>query len=88
MGSEVIDILLQYGLLGLWTASLLWVTRKQQKERQLHEKVAQVALRHHQDKIVTALTRQEHLLRKALDRVDTGLQEFRDRETRRPSRRR
>ena len=64
----IIEGLAQYGPLGLWTASLLWMNWQQRKDAEADEQRAAEALRYHQDKIAEKLTDQEILLEKALDR--------------------
>tara|TARA_R100000908_G_C3748812_1_gene143678 strand:+ start:1002 stop:1274 length:273 start_codon:yes stop_codon:yes gene_type:complete len=69
----IIEGLAQYGPLGLWTASLLWMNWQQRKDAEADEKRAAEALRYHQDKIAEKLTDQEIMLEKALDKLDAGL---------------
>ncbi len=69
----IIEGLAQYGPLGLWTASLLWMNWQQRKDAEADEQRAAEALRYHQDKIAEKLTDQEILLEKALDKLDAGL---------------
>jgi hypothetical protein len=75
---EIIGNLAQYGPLGLWTASLLWMNWQGQKERKQNEKDAKELLHYHQEQIVTKLIEQEHLLEKALEKIDDGLQQMRE----------
>ena len=70
----LIEGLAQYGPLGLWTASLLWMNFQQRKDQKEEEKLAAERLQYHQEKIVSALMEQEQLLEKAIDKIDTGLE--------------
>ena len=79
MGPELMELLAQFGPLGLWTFSLLWMNRQQYKDRQIRERIADKALQYHQEKIVASLMRQEHVLGVALDKINDGLQEVRKR---------
>mgnify|MGYP001495928761 FL=1 len=76
------ELLAQYGPLGLWTFSLLWMNRQQYKDRQVRERIADKALQYHQERIVASLMRQEHMLTTALDKINDGLQEIRNRGSR------
>jgi hypothetical protein len=69
----LIEGLAQYGPLGLWTASLLWMNWQQRKDAEADEQRAAEALRYHQDKIAEKLKDQEILLEKALEKLDAGL---------------
>jgi len=73
----IIEGLAQYGPLGLWTASLLWMNWQQRKDTKEEEKAAKEALHYHQEQIVTRLTEQEHLLEKAIEKIDAGLGDMR-----------
>ena len=74
----IVTALAQYGPLGLWTASLLWMNWQGQKERKQNEKEAKEALLRHQEQIVTKLIEQEHMLEKAIEKIDSGLQQMRE----------
>jgi hypothetical protein len=74
----LIEGLAQYGPLGMWTASLLWMNYQQRKDQKEEEKVAAERLQYHQEKIVSALAEQEQLLEKAIDKIDTGLTVMRE----------
>jgi|TARA_R100001510_G_C7588656_1_gene159103 hypothetical protein len=74
----IIEGLAQYGPLGLWTASLLWMNWQQRKDAEADEQRAAETLRYHQDKIVEKLNDQEILLEKALDKLDAGLGAMRE----------
>ena len=74
MELEFLKILANYGPLGLWTAYLLWTTHRINKERQQDEKDAKDALQYHQKYIVIE---QEHLLERALEKLNEGLAELR-----------
>ena len=70
---SIIDGLAQYGPLGLWTASLLWMNHQQRKEAKEDEKAAKEVLAYHQENIVNALAGHTRMLDKALDKIDSGL---------------
>tara|TARA_R110002012_G_scaffold274964_1_gene461410 strand:+ start:4 stop:279 length:276 start_codon:yes stop_codon:yes gene_type:complete len=74
----LIEGLAQYGPLGMWTASLLWMNYQQRKDQKEEEKVAAERLQYYQEKIVSALADQEQLLEKAIDKIDTGLTVMRE----------
>jgi hypothetical protein len=73
MEMEFLNALAQYGPLGLWTASLLWMNYQIRKEQREAEKEAKNVLQYHQENIVSRLTEQEHLLEKAIEKIDGGL---------------
>jgi hypothetical protein len=75
---DIITILAQYGPLGLWTASLLWMNWQMQKERKQYEKEAKQTLAYHQENIVTKLIEQEHMLERAMEKIDGGLTTMRE----------
>jgi len=70
---SIIDGLAQYGPLGLWTASLLWMNHQQRKEAKEDEKAAKEVLAYHQENVVNALAGHTRMLEKALDKIDSGL---------------
>tara|TARA_B100000214_G_C23916386_1_gene603918 strand:- start:452 stop:727 length:276 start_codon:yes stop_codon:yes gene_type:complete len=70
---SIIDGLAQYGPLGLWTASLLWMNWQQRKDQKEEERIAQERLQYHQENIVEALRDQKHMLDKAIEKIDGGL---------------
>jgi len=70
----LIEGLAQYGPLGLWTASLLWMNFQQRKDQKEEERLSAERLQYHQEKIVSALMEQEQLLEKAIDKIDAGLE--------------
>ena len=74
---SIIEGLAQYGPLGLWTASLLWMNHQQRRDQDRTEKAAQEAMTHCQEKIATALLNQAHMLQQAIDKIDGGLGEMR-----------
>jgi len=74
---SIIEGLAQYGPLGLWTASLLWMNDQQKKDQDRAEKAAQDAMTHCQEKIATALLTQSHMLQQAIDKIDGGLSDMR-----------
>jgi len=73
MEATIIEGLAQYGPLGLWTASLLWMNYLQRKDQKEDEKRNQEALQFHQEKIATALLDHSHMLQKAIDKIEGGL---------------
>ena len=74
----LIEGLAQYGPLGLWTASLLWMNFQQRKENKEDEDRAAKALQFHQQQIVENLRDQKHMLEKAIEKVDSGLTAMRE----------
>ena len=70
--------LAQYGPLGLWTASLLWMNYQQRKDQKEEEKMASDRLQYHQEKIVERLSNQEAMLAKAMEKIDHGLVAMRE----------
>ena len=74
----IIEGLAQYGPLGLWTASLLWMNWQQRKDQKEEEQRAADMLRYHQENITTRLENQEKMLEKALIKIDGGLQTMRE----------
>ena len=75
---SIIEGLAQYGPLGLWTASLLWMNWQQRKENKEDEIRAAEVLKYHQEQIAEKLLKQEHLLEKALEKIDAGLNTMRE----------
>lgn len=75
---SLIEGLAQYGPLGLWTASLLWMNYQQRKDQKEEERLAAERLQYHQEQIVTRLTEQEHMLDKAIEKIDSGLSTMRE----------
>tara|TARA_R100001509_G_C4855731_1_gene211660 strand:+ start:120 stop:395 length:276 start_codon:yes stop_codon:yes gene_type:complete len=73
METTIIDGLAQYGPLGLWTASLLFMNWQQRKDQKEEEKRAQEALQFHQEKIATALLNQTHMIQATMDKIEGGL---------------
>ena len=78
MEVDFVTSLAQYGVLGLWTASLLYTNWQQRKERVLDEEKAAKALQFHQEQIVTRLIEQEHMLERAIEKIDSGLRDMRE----------
>tara|TARA_B100001250_G_C19737560_1_gene761489 strand:+ start:96 stop:371 length:276 start_codon:yes stop_codon:yes gene_type:complete len=74
----IIEGLAQYGPLGLWTASLLWMNYQQRKENKEDEIRAAAALKFHQEQIVENLRDQKHMLEKAMEKIDGGLTAMRE----------
>ena len=75
---EIISMLAQYGPLGLWTASLLWMNYQQRKDQKEEERLAAERLQYHQEKIVEAMRDHRHLLEKAIEKIDGGLNTMRE----------
>jgi len=69
----IIEGLAQYGPLGLWTASLLWMNWQQRKENKEDEDRAAKALQYHQEQIAQKLLEQKHMLEKAIEKIEGGL---------------
>jgi hypothetical protein len=80
MMENLIESLAQYGPLGLWTASLLWNNWQMQKERLRSVSESRKALAYHQEFIVMKLVEQEHMLEKALEKLDDGLSTIKQKE--------
>ncbi len=74
----IIEGLAQYGPIGLWTASLLWMNWQQRKENKEDEVRAAEALKYHQENITTRLENQEKMLEKALIKIEDGLATMRE----------
>ncbi len=64
---EILQALAQYGPLGLWTASLLWMNWQMRKEQKASEQSAKEAIQFHQENIATALLEQKMMLQQGLD---------------------
>jgi len=77
METTLIEGLAQYGPLGLWTASLLFMNWQQRKDQKEDEKASKEAMAHCQEKIAAALLSQTHMLQKAMDKIDGGLSDMR-----------
>ena len=73
METTIIDGLAQYGPLGLWTASLLFMNWQQRKDQKEEEKLAKDDLQFHQEKIATALLNQTHMIQATMDKIEGGL---------------
>ncbi len=63
----ILEALAQYGPLGLWTASLLWMNWQMRKDQKAAEKDAKQAIQYHQENIATALLEQRMMLQQGLD---------------------
>tara|TARA_B100000131_G_C18031989_1_gene578846 strand:+ start:837 stop:1112 length:276 start_codon:yes stop_codon:yes gene_type:complete len=74
----VIEGLAQYGPLGLWTASLLWMNWQQRKDQKEDERLQAERLAYHQENIVEAMREHRHLLEKAIEKIDGGLDTMRE----------
>ncbi len=77
MELEIIKGLAQYGVLGLWTASLLFLNWQQRKDKKEEEKAAKEVFQYHQEQIVSKLANQEKMLVQALEKIDRGLGDMR-----------
>ena len=75
---SILEALAQYGPLGLWTASLLWMNYTQRTDQKEEERIAQERLQYHQENIVEAMREQRHMLEKALEKIDSGLAAMRE----------
>jgi len=64
---SIIEALAQYGPLGLWTASLLWMNWQMRKDQKAAEKEAKDALQFHQENIAKGLLEQKMMLQQGLD---------------------
>ena len=74
----LIEGLAQYGPLGLWTASLLWMNWQRRKDQKEEERIAAERLAYHQENIVEAMREHRHLLEKAIEKIDGGLETMRE----------
>ena len=70
---QILGALAQYGPLGLWTASLLWMNWQQRKDQKEDERIAQERLQYHQENIFEALRDQRHMLDKTIEKIEGGL---------------
>ena len=70
---QILEALAQYGPLGPWTASLLWMNWQQRKDQKEEERIAQERLQYHQENIVEALRDQRHKLDKTIEKIEGGL---------------
>ena len=77
MELEIIKGLAQYGVLGLWTASLLFMNWQQRKDKKEEEKAAKETHQYYQEMIVAKLANQEKMLAQALEKIDRGLGDMR-----------
>ncbi len=64
---NILEALAQYGPLGLWTASLLWMNWQMRKEQKIAEENAKKAIQYHQEHIAQALLEQKMMLQQGLD---------------------
>ena len=74
---SIIEGLAQYGPLGLWTASLLWMNHQQRKDQASAARAAREEMAHCQTNIVNALADQAKTLDKAILMIDGGLSDMR-----------
>jgi len=77
----IIEGLAQYGPLGLWTASLLWMNWQQRKENKEDEIRAAEALKYHQENIASKLEELGSKLDLTGQKIDTGLSTMREKYT-------
>ena len=77
MEASIIEGLAQYGPLGLWTASLLWMNHQQRKDQANAARAAREEMAHCQTNIVNALADQAKALDKAILMIDGGLSDMR-----------
>tara|TARA_R110000824_G_C14902241_1_gene645592 strand:- start:160 stop:435 length:276 start_codon:yes stop_codon:yes gene_type:complete len=77
METAFIEGLAQYGPLGLWTASLLWMNHQQRKDQASAAQAAREEMAHCQLNIVNALADQAKALDKAIVMIDGGLNDMR-----------
>ena len=77
MEASIIEGLAQYGPLGLWTASLLWMNHQQRKDQANAARAAREEMAHCQTNIVNALADQAQTLAKAILMIDGGLSDMR-----------
>ena len=77
MEASIIEGVAQYGPLGLWTASLLWMNHQQRKDQANAAKAAREEMAHCQLNIVNALADQAKTLDKAIVMIDGGLSDMR-----------
>ena len=77
MAASIIEGLAQYGPLGLWTASLLWMNHQQRKDQANAARAAREEMAHCQTNIVNALADQAKTLDKAILMIDGGLSDMR-----------
>ena len=73
METTIIEGLAQYGPLGLWTASLLWMNYQQRRDAKEEERAAKERLQYHQEQIVEAMREQRHMLQNTMDKIEGGL---------------
>ncbi len=78
MDITLIEGLAQYGALGLWTASLLFMNWQQRKDQKEDERLSQERLQYHQENIVEAMREQRHMLQKAIEKIEGGLSMVRE----------
>ena len=73
MDTTLIEGLAQYGPLGLWTASLLFMNWQQRKDQKEDERLSQERLQYHQEHIVEAMREQRHMLQNCIEKIEGGL---------------
>ena len=78
---SIIEGLAQYGPLGLWTASLLWMNWQQRKENKEDELRSAEALKYHQESIAGKLDELGAKLELTGQKIDTGLTTMREKYT-------
>lgn len=77
---SIIEALAQFGPLGMWTASLLWMNHKMYVAREEYEERAAESLRYHQEKIFDQLKENAIKIEKALEKIDLGINEMKEAE--------
>ena len=75
---SILEGLAQYGPLGLWTASLLYMNWQQRKDQKEEERISAERLQYHQENIVAAMSEQRHMLEKAIEKIEGGLSMVRE----------
>ena len=73
METTLIEGLAQYGPLGLWTASLLFMNWQQRRDQKEDARAAQERLQYHQEQIVESMREQRHMLQNTMDKIEGGL---------------
>ena len=74
----LIEGLVQYGPLGMWTASLLWMNWQQRRDQKEEEKMASERLQYHQENIVEAMREQKHMLERTMEKIEEGLEAMKE----------
>jgi hypothetical protein len=77
---SIFEALAQFGPLGMWTASLLWMNHKMYVARERYEEKANERLAFHQENIVDQLKKNAAKIEKALEKIDLGMSEMKEAE--------